>query len=323
MGDQIGDRAELQVVALGERHQVGQARHGAVVVHDLADHRRRIQAGLAGDIDRRLGMAGADQRAAFARHQREHVAGRHDVVAAAFRVDRHSDGACAVVRGDAGGDALARLDRDGECGLVPRAVVRAHQRQAELLDALPGHRQADQAARVTRHEVDRIRRGELRRNDEIALVLPVLVIDQDEHAAVARFLDQLIGGGEVLRQLDGLQVLAFLELRQPRDVARQHVDLDVHRVAGRSEPKLVTEAVCGMMFTPKVSSATSLTVNDTPSTAMLPLTAMKRARAVGTRNTSASSRVPGRRTRLRRRHRHGRRPDGRPVHRRDAASVPG
>ena len=193
ISDQIGDGAELEVVALRERHQVRQPRHGAVVVHDLADHRRRIQPGLARDIDRRLGVAGAHQRAALARHQRKDVAGRDDVVAAAFRIDRHRDGACAVVRRNAGGDALARLDRDGERGLVPRAVVRAHQRQAELFDALAGHRQADQAAGVTRHEVDRIRRGELRRNDQIALVLPVLVIDQDEHAAVARLLDQFIG----------------------------------------------------------------------------------------------------------------------------------
>ena len=51
----------------------------------------------------------------------------------------------------------------------------------------------------------------------------------------------------------------------------------------RSVPNRVTAAVCGMMFTPKVSSATSLTVNDTPSTATLPLAAMKRARSAGTR----------------------------------------
>ena len=69
-----------------------------------------------------------------------------------------------------------------------------------LLDTLAGQRQADQAAGVTGHEVDRVGRGELRRDDEVALVLAVLVVDQDEHAAVARFLDQFLGGGEVLRQ---------------------------------------------------------------------------------------------------------------------------
>ncbi len=138
----------------------------------------------------RLGVAGAHQCAAVARHQREDVARRGDVVARAFRVDRDGDGVGAVVRRDAGGDALARLDRHGERGLVPRAVLRRHQRQGELFAALAGQRQADQAARVAGHEVDRVRRGELRGDDKVAFVLAVLVIDQDEHAAVAGFLDQ-------------------------------------------------------------------------------------------------------------------------------------
>ena len=63
---------------------------------------------------------------------------------------------------------------------------------------------------MTRHEVDGVGRGELRWNDEIAFVLPVLVIDQDEHASVACLLDQLIGGGQILRQFDGLEVLHHL-----------------------------------------------------------------------------------------------------------------
>ena len=60
---------------------------------------------------------------------------------------------------------------------------------------------------MTGHEVDRVGRGELRGDDEVALVFAVLVIDQDEHPAVAGFLDQFLGGGEVLRQLDGADVV--------------------------------------------------------------------------------------------------------------------
>ena len=52
--------------------------------------------------------------------KREDVAGRGDVLGARARVDGDGDGAGAVVGGDAGGHALARLDRDGEGGLVAR-----------------------------------------------------------------------------------------------------------------------------------------------------------------------------------------------------------
>ncbi len=198
VGDQVGDRAELEVVALREGDQIGQAGHRAVVIHDLADDAGRVQPGEARDIDRRLRMARAHQGSPFARHQREHMTRRRDVVARRLGVDGNRDRVRAIGGRDAGRDPFPRLDRDGESGLVARAVLLAHEAEAELFDARPAECEADQAACVTGHEVDRIRGRELRRNDEVALVLPVLVIDEDEHAAVARFLDEVVGTGEVL-----------------------------------------------------------------------------------------------------------------------------
>jgi hypothetical protein len=77
----------------GEGHQIVQPGHGAVVVHDLADHARGVEPGQARDIDRRFGMAGADQHAAIARDQREDVARGDDVIAALSGVDRDGNGA--------------------------------------------------------------------------------------------------------------------------------------------------------------------------------------------------------------------------------------
>ena len=155
-----------------------------------------IQPGEPRDVDRGLGMAGADQHAARARDQREDVAGGDDMLLALRRVDRDRDGARAVARRDAGGDAVARLDRDGEGGLVAGAVVAAHQVEPELLDALLGEREADQPLAVGCHEVDRARRRHLRGDDEIALILAVLVVDEDEHAAVLGLVDDLLGRRE-------------------------------------------------------------------------------------------------------------------------------
>ncbi len=86
-------------------------------------------------------------------------------------------------------------------------VVTPSRASIETVKALLRHREADQAARVAGHEVDRVGRGELRGDHEVALVLPVLVVDQDEHAAVARFLDQILGAGEVLREVGHLEVV--------------------------------------------------------------------------------------------------------------------
>jgi len=59
-GDEIGDGADLEAVQLGERHQLRQARHRAVVVHDLADDGGGVEPGKAGDVDAGFGVAGAD-----------------------------------------------------------------------------------------------------------------------------------------------------------------------------------------------------------------------------------------------------------------------
>ena len=140
-------------------------------------------------------MTRTNEDAAVARDQGENVTGGDDVVAGLAAVDRDRHGARAVARRNAGGDAFACLDRGGEGGFVPRAVVAAHQFEPQFLDAVPGQRQADEAAAVGDHEIDRVGGRHLRRDDQIALIFAILVIDQDEHPAVARFGDNFFGGG--------------------------------------------------------------------------------------------------------------------------------
>ena len=55
-----------------------------------------------------------------------------------------------------------------------------------------GQRQADQPARLLGHEVDRLRRRELRRHHQVALVLAVFAVADDDHAAAADLLDRLL-----------------------------------------------------------------------------------------------------------------------------------
>ena len=45
IGDEILDSADLETVTLCEGHEIGHARHSAVVVHDLANDSGRVQAG--------------------------------------------------------------------------------------------------------------------------------------------------------------------------------------------------------------------------------------------------------------------------------------
>ena len=196
IGDQIADGADLQAVAAGERDQIGQARHGAIVVHDLADHTAGAEAGEARDVHAGFGMASAHQHAAIAGDEREDMAGRNDMFRAIGGIDGHRDGAGAIGRRNAGGDAFLGFDRHGEGRAVAGAVVLRHKRQAECLHALRRQSKADQAAAKLGHEVDGIGRRHLAGDDQVAFVFAVFIVDQDIHAAVAGLVDDILDGGQ-------------------------------------------------------------------------------------------------------------------------------
>src|SRR5262249_14168130 len=54
------------------------------------------------------------------------------------------------------------------------------------------HRQADEAAAVTRHEVDRFRRHLLGGDGQVALVLAIGIVHDDDHSSVADGLDGVL-----------------------------------------------------------------------------------------------------------------------------------
>ena len=63
--------------------------------------------------------------------------------------------------------------------------------ELEAVDRLGVHGEADEPAPVRDHEVDRLGRGELGGEAEVALVLAVLVVDEDHHPAGAQLVQDL------------------------------------------------------------------------------------------------------------------------------------
>ncbi len=99
---------------------------------------------------------------------------------------RHDlNGPGAVGGADAGGDAARGVHADLEIGFERLAVLADHALDAELLQPLARRRRANQAAPVLGHEIDRGGRGELPGHDQVALVLAVGVIHDNDHFAAA------------------------------------------------------------------------------------------------------------------------------------------
>ena len=193
----VGDRREREVVLRGELAQVVPARHLAVLVaDDLAERARGGQARQAREVHGRLRVAPALERAPGPRAQREEVARPAELVRGGLRVREGAERARAVARGDARRHVAAEeVHGDGERRALGVLVARDHGAEPQLVEPLAGHGDADDAGRVAHGEGQRLGRRRLRGEDEVALVLPVRVVRDD---------DGLAAPHRVERRLDGL-----------------------------------------------------------------------------------------------------------------------
>ena len=194
--DEVGDGADLEVVLLAELLEVRQPRHGAVVLHDLADHPGGLEPRQPAKVHGTLGLTRAYQHAAgpwpVAGRCGRACTGR---LGSGLVPDGRQDGLGPVGCRYAGGNVLDTVDGDRERGAEGRRVVPNHHGQAELVDLFLGKRQADQAPSPGGHEVDGLRGDQFRGHGQVTLVLAVLVIHQDDHLALPDVFKRFFNGG--------------------------------------------------------------------------------------------------------------------------------
>ena len=156
----------------------------AVIIHQLGKHADRRQTGEPAEIDARFGVTGAHEHAAVLGHQRKDVAGPHEVARAHIAVGERPHRVGSLFRRDAGGQAMAGVDRDREGGAERRVVARHHRIEMKPPRLFRGDRCANDAGRMADDERHLLRRAKRRGDEEIALVLAVVVVgDNDELAA--------------------------------------------------------------------------------------------------------------------------------------------
>ena len=133
---QVGDGGDLDIMLRGKFLQVRHPGHGAVVLHDLADHRGALQPGQAGQVRGALGLPGAHQHPAFAGPDGKDVPRAHQVLRLGVVRHRGEDGGGPVRRGNPGGHPPPGLDGHGEGGLEARLVIPDHLGQLQALHDL-------------------------------------------------------------------------------------------------------------------------------------------------------------------------------------------
>ena len=92
--------------------------------------------------------------------------------------------------------APREVDRHEERGALGLGVAQHHRPEVQLGGALGGDRHADHPGGVVQEEGDGLGRGELGGDDEVALVLAVLVVDDHHDLALRHGGDGVGDGGE-------------------------------------------------------------------------------------------------------------------------------
>ena len=183
VADDVGHRDDRDAVLPREREEVGHAGHGAVLVHDLADDGRGRETRDAREVDRGLRLSGPLQDAALAGAQGKRVTGAQEVLRLRLRVDEGLHRRRPVGRRDPGRRLAAGLDGNREGRPVVRRVLLDHRVEVQLVATLLRERDADETAPLTGHEIDSGGGDVLGREAEVAFVLAVFVVDDDDEAA--------------------------------------------------------------------------------------------------------------------------------------------
>ena len=194
--DEIGNANDLQSVDAGELAQLRQARHRAVFIHDFANHAGGIKPRDARDVHRGFGLAGTHQDAAFLCSQRKDVTRASEILRFRPRIDCGQNRGRAIGRRNSGGHAAPRFDRDCERSAETRSVVGDWRRQMQFIATRFHQRQTNQATRMPHHEIDYFRCDFFRGANQIAFVLAIFVIDNDDHSSLTNVGSGVRNGSE-------------------------------------------------------------------------------------------------------------------------------
>jgi hypothetical protein len=119
------------------------------------------------------------------------VAWSNEFLGAGVWTRGYTDCLGAVGSADAGGDAFAGLDGDGEGSAKGWAWVSGsgHHRQTEPFDLLFDESEADEASSVHGHKVEGFGGNEIGSHSQVALIFPIFVVNENNHTSSSCFIN--------------------------------------------------------------------------------------------------------------------------------------
>lgn len=198
MLDDLLDGAHFEVVFFDEVGELGESGHGAVGVADLDPDGRGGEPGEFAEVDGALGLSDSDEDAAVAGAERVDVSGPDEVVAGGSGVEGEFDRFGAFLSGDAGGEAVlgVAVDGDGQRRAADGGIDGGLGVEVEPVAVGLGEGEEEVAPGLSDHECDGLGCDELGSHDEVALVLAVFIVGEDDDPACSELVEDLFDGAE-------------------------------------------------------------------------------------------------------------------------------
>ncbi|CAI8409258.1 MAG: Uncharacterised protein [Hyphomonas sp. TMED17] len=209
---------------LRKRHQLWQSRHRTIIIHNFTDHTRRVQTRHARNIDRRFSMPGPHQCSAIPRDKWKHMPGRNDVIRVERRIDSDIYRMRPIMRRNTRRDAVFCFDRHGKSRPHTFAIFPRHHMEVQGPGTLRRHRQTNQTTPETGHKIHHFRRRETCRNNQVAFILTVFSIDQNEHSSIPGIFNDFVDAGYRIRKIfchADLPIIGFYPGHLPQSFARR------------------------------------------------------------------------------------------------------
>jgi hypothetical protein len=120
--------------------------------------------------------------ASLARSERRDVARTTEIRGDSFGIDGNADRLGPILRAHTGRDAeaLIGINADGEGGTIFLGIDFTLLSELQLVGALSREREAYPSTGFADHEVDHLRRDQLCRANQVALVLAILIVCDDD-----------------------------------------------------------------------------------------------------------------------------------------------
>ena len=196
IGDEVADADNLESMFASHLLELWHACHRAVLVQDFYQGSSRLQAREAGKIDGSFRVSSAAKNAFVLCVEGIDVARATEVSRLAIGVGKCTDGSSAVVCADTRRAAFQEVHCHGERRAKHACIVFHLMVQFEFSSTAHRDGCTKHASAVAQHEVDLFGSNHLGSRDEVALVLAVLIIHDDDKLPLSEVVERRLDGAK-------------------------------------------------------------------------------------------------------------------------------